>query len=94
MNHPHMRQRGTVRQVSDRILGDFQIPGSAYRFSEFPEDLPLEAPLLGEHNAEVLREYLGYSEQSSRGTGSARRAAPRADLAACGLLSGGSVIIA
>ena len=62
MNHPHMRQRGTVRQVTDRILGDFQIPGSAYRFSEFPEDLPLEAPLLGEHNAEVLREYLGYSD--------------------------------
>jgi crotonobetainyl-CoA:carnitine CoA-transferase CaiB-like acyl-CoA transferase len=43
-------------------MGEFQIPGSAYRFSEFPEDLPLEAPLLGEHNAEILREYLGYSD--------------------------------
>src|SRR5262249_13078105 len=62
MNHPHLRQRGTVRKVSDRILGDFQIPGSAYRFSEFPEDLPLQAPLLSEHNAEVLEEYLGYSQ--------------------------------
>jgi crotonobetainyl-CoA:carnitine CoA-transferase CaiB-like acyl-CoA transferase len=62
MSHPHMRQRGTVRRVSDRILGEFEIPGSAYRFSEFPEDLKLEAPLLGEHNTEVLRDYLGYSE--------------------------------
>jgi len=62
MNHPHLRERGTVRKVSDRIMGEFRIPGSAYRFSEFPEDLPLEAPLLGEHNGEILREYLGYSD--------------------------------
>jgi len=62
MNHPHMRQRGTVRKVSDRIFGEFEIPGSAHRFSEFPDDLDLEAPLLGEHNTEVLRDYLGYSE--------------------------------
>jgi CoA:oxalate CoA-transferase len=62
MDHPHMRQRGTVRRVSDRIFGEFEIPGSAYRFSDFPDDLDLEAPLLGEHNTEVLRDYLGYSE--------------------------------
>ena len=62
MNHPHMRQRRTIRKISDRILGELQIPGSAYRFSEFPDDLDLEAPLLGEHNTEVLRDYLGYSE--------------------------------
>jgi crotonobetainyl-CoA:carnitine CoA-transferase CaiB-like acyl-CoA transferase len=63
MNHPHMRQRGTIRKVSDRILGEVELPGSAYRFSEFPQDLELDAPLLGEHNTEVLREYLGYSEE-------------------------------
>ncbi len=62
MDHPHMRQRGTVRRVSDRIFGDFEIPGSAYRFSEFPDGSDLQAPLLGEHNTEVLRDYLGYSE--------------------------------
>jgi crotonobetainyl-CoA:carnitine CoA-transferase CaiB-like acyl-CoA transferase len=63
MNHPHMLQRRTIRKVRDRVLGELQIPGSAYRFSEFPEDLPLDAPLLGEHNIEVLSEYLGYTEQ-------------------------------
>jgi CoA:oxalate CoA-transferase len=67
MNHPHMRGRGTVRKVSDRIMGEFQIPGSGYRFSEFPEDLELDAPLLGEHNTEVLREYLGYFEDRVAG---------------------------
>jgi CoA:oxalate CoA-transferase len=63
MNHPHMIQRRTIRKVPDRILGEIQIPGSAYRFSEFPDELELQAPLLGEHNAAVLREYLGYSEE-------------------------------
>jgi CoA:oxalate CoA-transferase len=63
MNHPHMRQRRTIRKVSDPLLGDLQIPGSAYRFSEFPDDLELHAPLLGEHNLEVLHELLGYSQE-------------------------------
>ncbi len=60
VNHPHLRQRGTVRTVHDRILGDFDVPGFALRFSEFPKRLELEAPLLGEHNETVLTEYLGY----------------------------------
>ncbi len=63
MDHPHLRARGTVRKVRDRILGEFDLQRSALRFSAFPEDLPLEAPLLGEHNAEVLHGYLGYSDE-------------------------------
>lgn len=60
VNHPHLRQRGTVRTVRDRILGDFEVPGFALRFSQFPERLELDAPMLGEHNEEVLTNYLGY----------------------------------
>jgi CoA:oxalate CoA-transferase len=60
MNHPHLRQRRTVRTISDRFLGEFDIPGFPLRFSEYGE-LILEAPTLGEHNAEILNEYLGYS---------------------------------
>ena len=59
--HPHLRERGTVRRVHDRILGDFDVPGFALRFSEFPERLELDAPFLGEHNEEVLMNYLGYA---------------------------------
>lgn len=36
LRHPHLRQRGTVRTVHDRIFGDFDVPGFALRFSEFP----------------------------------------------------------
>jgi crotonobetainyl-CoA:carnitine CoA-transferase CaiB-like acyl-CoA transferase len=60
VQHPHLRERGTVRTVHDRILGDFDVPGFALRFSDFPQRLELEAPLLGEHNREVLSTWLGY----------------------------------
>jgi len=62
MNHPHLIERGTVRTVHDRLLGDFQIPGMPLRFSGFPDELELEAPLLGEHNRRILTDYLGYNE--------------------------------
>lgn len=61
MNHPHLRERRTVRTISDRFLGEFDVPGFPMRFSDYPE-LQLEAPTLGEHNASILREYLGYSD--------------------------------
>ncbi len=61
VNHPHLREERVVRKVTDRILGEFEVPGFPLRFSEFPDDLPLQAPFLGEHNEEVLTRYLGYS---------------------------------
>lgn len=63
MNHPHLRERQTVRTVTDRVAGELQLPGFPLRFSEFPGTLELEAPFLGEHNREVLHTHLGYSEQ-------------------------------
>jgi crotonobetainyl-CoA:carnitine CoA-transferase CaiB-like acyl-CoA transferase len=61
MNHPHLLERGTVRTINDRILGQFQIPGFPLRFSKFPDELEFDAPFLGEHNQTVLSKYLGYS---------------------------------
>lgn len=63
LTHPHHVARGTVRTITDPVAGSFQIPGMPLRFSKFPDDLPLEAPTLGQHNAEVLRDWLGMSEQ-------------------------------
>jgi crotonobetainyl-CoA:carnitine CoA-transferase CaiB-like acyl-CoA transferase len=63
VNHPHLRGRRTVRTVTDRIMHDFDIPGVPLKFSRFPEELPLQAPFLGEHNAEILTNYLGYSAE-------------------------------
>lgn len=62
VNHPHHRQRGTVRTLKDDDFGEFDAPGFPLRFSDFPEQLDLRAPHRGEHNAEVLRAYLGMNE--------------------------------
>jgi crotonobetainyl-CoA:carnitine CoA-transferase CaiB-like acyl-CoA transferase len=67
MNHPQLRARRTVRKIHDRVLGEFQVPGFPLRFSEFPGELTLEAPFLGEHNREVLEKYLGYSASRVKG---------------------------
>jgi CoA:oxalate CoA-transferase len=62
MEHPHLRERGTVRRVKDRAIGEFDIPGLPVKFSRWPERASVEAALLGEHNEPVLRELLGLSE--------------------------------
>jgi crotonobetainyl-CoA:carnitine CoA-transferase CaiB-like acyl-CoA transferase len=36
------------------------------KFSEFPQDLPLQAATLGQHNREVLRDLLGRSDDEIR----------------------------
>jgi crotonobetainyl-CoA:carnitine CoA-transferase CaiB-like acyl-CoA transferase len=63
VNHPHLRQRGTVITAHDRVLGAFDVPASPWRFSDFPEPMDLPAPFLGEHNTMILKEHLGYSDQ-------------------------------
>jgi CoA:oxalate CoA-transferase len=62
MAHPHLRARGTVRQVADPQLGAFAIPGPPVRFSRWPERTNLRADLLGAHNEEVLKELAGLSD--------------------------------
>jgi crotonobetainyl-CoA:carnitine CoA-transferase CaiB-like acyl-CoA transferase len=61
MDHPHLVERRTVRTINDPVMGEFQIPGMPLRFSDFPDELPLEAVALGESNREILSGYLGYS---------------------------------
>ncbi len=59
IHEPHLRERGTVRTIEDRLAGSFDVPGFPLRFSDFPEPLALDAPLLGEHNHSVLTGLLG-----------------------------------
>jgi CoA:oxalate CoA-transferase len=63
MAHPHLRDREVVRKVNDRFLGEFDVPGFPMRFSGYERHLEMQAPTLGEHNAPVLLEYLGYSAE-------------------------------
>jgi crotonobetainyl-CoA:carnitine CoA-transferase CaiB-like acyl-CoA transferase len=60
---PHLRERGTVTTVNDPILGSFDLPGFPLHFSSFPEPAGEGAPMLGQHNEEILADYLGYSRE-------------------------------
>jgi hypothetical protein len=63
IEHPHLRERETVRRVHDDHLGEFDIPGFPAKFSRWSTSNDLRAPLLGEHNSDVLQELLGLSEE-------------------------------
>ena len=58
MAHPHLIERRTVREIEDRLLGKFKIPGMPLRFSKYEVDEDIQAPLLGEHNEEILKQLL------------------------------------
>jgi len=62
LNHPHFKARKMVRTVPDPILGELTIPGFPLKFSAFPDLLEIQAPLLGEQGADILREQLGYND--------------------------------
>jgi crotonobetainyl-CoA:carnitine CoA-transferase CaiB-like acyl-CoA transferase len=62
IEHPHLREREIVREVSDRFLGDFHVPGFPLRFSGYERHPEMSAPTLGEDNDRVLGDYLGYSQ--------------------------------
>lgn len=66
VNHPHHRARGTVRKIRDDEFGEFDAPGFPFRFSDFPEQLDLQTAHRGDHNAEIMANYLGMSDAEIR----------------------------
>ncbi len=56
---PTVLHRGTVTEVDDRAGGTRRIPQSPYRFSAAEARVRGGAPHQGEHNVEVLRDWLG-----------------------------------
>jgi CoA:oxalate CoA-transferase len=62
MEHPHLRERHTVRPAHDSAIGDFVLPGMPVRFSTWPERANLKAPRVGEDNGRVMKEFLGLDD--------------------------------
>jgi crotonobetainyl-CoA:carnitine CoA-transferase CaiB-like acyl-CoA transferase len=63
LSDPHLRERGTVRTVEDPLHGPVDIPGMPIKWKHHPNNIPLAAPTLGQHNEQVLAERLGKSRQ-------------------------------
>jgi crotonobetainyl-CoA:carnitine CoA-transferase CaiB-like acyl-CoA transferase len=62
LRHPQLAGRGAVRRVPDPILGEVTIAGQPIRAQGFAHHSGKPAPLLGEHNAEVLARHLGLAD--------------------------------
>jgi crotonobetainyl-CoA:carnitine CoA-transferase CaiB-like acyl-CoA transferase len=60
---PQVKFRRSVRTIHDEQIGEFKVPASPLRFSGFPDQPPLSAPFLGQHNSEVLQKMLDYDPQ-------------------------------
>jgi len=59
---PQVADRGLTVQVEDPILGPHDQINSAFKYENAESGVRGPAPMLGEHNAEVLRNELGYDE--------------------------------
>ena len=63
IDHEYYRGRGAIRTVDDPVVGKLDLPGFPLRFSEQREYTPGAVPDLGEHNAEILGDVLGYEAE-------------------------------
>ena len=59
---PHVRYRGIMPEIDHPAAGKVKVLGPLMKFSRSPAEIRSPAPLLGQHNTEILRE-LGYSTQ-------------------------------
>jgi len=82
VNDPVVAHRQMLATVEQPGAGRVSIAAPPFRMSLTPGQVYAHAPLLGEHTAEVLRDLLGYSEDSIRSLREQRIVCTNEDLSA------------
>lgn len=59
---PQVIARNTVVELEHKLAGKFKVPQHPVKYSKTPPEIKSPAPLLGEHNDEVLKGLLGYDD--------------------------------
>ena len=63
VNDPHILSRDLFVEVEHLRAGRIKVPNFPVKLSETPGEVISAAPLLGQHNREILANYLGYTEE-------------------------------
>ncbi len=62
VNDPQVIHNGIIKEIEHPLAGTYKAIGTPIEFSETPTTIRRPAPLLGQHNDEILRG-LGYSDE-------------------------------
>ena len=62
LHDPQLAARGHLQPIDHALLGECFHQHNGFRLSDAPARYPRSAPLLGEHNREVLADFLGYGD--------------------------------
>ncbi|MDP6560104.1 MAG: CoA transferase, partial [Candidatus Binatia bacterium] len=78
---PHYRDRGSILEMEDPVMGEVTVPGLVARFSRTPVEIVDTGAPIGTHNDEILGQWLKFSQEEiaramGKGDGSSPGTAP------------------
>jgi len=63
LENEQVQARDMIVEVEHPKAGKLKMPGIAIKLSETPGEIRSAAPLLGEHNRELLKEFFDYDDK-------------------------------
>jgi crotonobetainyl-CoA:carnitine CoA-transferase CaiB-like acyl-CoA transferase len=67
MEDPHMHERGMLEWIDHPELGNIVVPTTPLRLHGAPKVPTVPSPMLGQHNDEIYRDFLGLSDAEIAG---------------------------